>query len=95
MRFPVFIREEVEHTGSLTRLLRSQEEVNHELARLVKRGHDLRDLLVVEFCDSSDSSRTFRKYSAFVVGGQIIPRELIFSRKWVLKEVYLTTKEML
>lgn len=95
LRFPVFIREEVEHTGSLTRLLPSEEEVAHALARLVKRGYDLRDLLVVEFCDTGDTNRTFRKYSAFMVGGQIIPRELIFSREWVLKEVDLTTNAML
>jgi hypothetical protein len=40
---------------------------------------------VVEFCDTSDSSGIFRKYSAFRVGQHIIPGHLLFSRYWMQK----------
>ena len=93
--FPVFIREESEHTGSLTDVLHREQELTSALGRLLKEGHRLENLLVVEFCDTSDAAGVYRKYSAFVVGGEIVPRHLIFSRSWVLKTADLGTGEML
>jgi hypothetical protein len=65
------------------------------LADLEQKGHDLQRLMIVEFCDTADASGTYRKYSVFMIGGTIIPRHLIFSRKWVLKTADLGTHEML
>ena len=85
LRFPVFLRQAVEHEGSMTGLLRDHREVDQAIVRALLAGVELNDVLVVEFCDTSQGSRRFRKYSAFRVGDRIIPRHLIFSEKWMLK----------
>ena len=84
-RFPVFLRDANEHEH-FTPLLGTQEEVDRALAGLCSDGRCLDELLMVEFCDVSDSAGLYRKYSAFWVADRLIPRHLIFSRSWVLKE---------
>jgi hypothetical protein len=85
LRFPVFVREERLHTGSLTDLIHTRSELDLELATLFTRGWRRRDLLVVEYCDTADGRGVFGKYSAFVVGSEIIPRSLVFSKGWMVK----------
>jgi hypothetical protein len=84
-RFPVFLRGENDHAGSLTGLLRTQRDLNDAILKLFREEAKLETILVVEYCDTSDAQGEFRKYSAFIVGDEIIPRHVIFSRNWVLK----------
>lgn len=86
LRYPVFVRDEHEHNGNLTPLLYGRNDLVRGLRFLRLRGYHLCDLLVVEFCDTSDSAGVFRKYSAFIVGDEILPRHVIFSRHWCLKK---------
>ena len=44
-----------------------------------------RELLITEFCDTSDTHGVFRKYSAFALAGRIVPRHLFFGTQWMLK----------
>jgi hypothetical protein len=85
-RFPVFVRSDREHNGSLTPLIRSRHGLVIALVRLAAHGFRLRDLLVVEYCSTGDASGLYRKYSAFIVGDQIIPRALIHGRHWITKD---------
>jgi len=85
VRFPVFVRRANEHEGSATGLLRDPRELDQAIVRALLAGIELADVLIVEFCDTSHGSGRFRKYSAFRVGDRIIPRNLYFSEKWVLK----------
>jgi hypothetical protein len=85
LRFPVFVREENDHNGNLTPLIYNRGDLAWPLRSLRLKGYRLRDLLVVEFCDTSDSAGIFRKYSAFRIGGEILPRHVLFSRNWNLK----------
>jgi hypothetical protein len=85
LRFPVFVREENRHWASLTPLLRTPTELEAGLRAVIARGHRLRDLLVVEFLDTADRSGVYRKYAAFVVGSEIIPRSLSSGAHWSLK----------
>lgn len=85
LRFPVFLREEHRHTGAMTELLQTPAQLRAALARAIVRGHRLKDLLVVEFCDTADAEGLFRKYAAFIVGSQIIPKSLAHGRTWMLK----------
>jgi hypothetical protein len=85
-RFPVFVREANQHTGSLSPLLHDEHALNAELATLRLRGHRLDDLLVIEFCDTADEHGTYRKYSAFIVGERVLPRYLNFSGHWMVKQ---------
>jgi len=85
LHFPVFIREENEHTGSLTALLKDEAELSKAMREMLVSGRDARNLLIVEFCDTSDSTGTFRKYSAMRIGEAMIPRHVLFSGDWVNK----------
>ena len=85
LRFPVFLREEHRHTGALTPLLETSQQLEVALGRAIVRGHRLKDLLVVEFCDCSDAEGFFRKYAAFIIGSEIIPKSLAHGRTWMLK----------
>jgi hypothetical protein len=42
-RFPVFLRRENEHTGSISGLLTSQDELDRAIVRAIVRGFDPRD----------------------------------------------------
>ena len=83
-RFPVFVRRERQHGGSLTPLLRSPSELRSALRRMRLLGRPLRYLLIVEFCETRGPDDLYRKYSAFLVGDRLVPRHLIFSRRWML-----------
>ena len=83
-RFPVLLRLEKEHQA-FTDLLWNQGELDRAMLGLLVRGYPLHDALMVEYCDTSDHSGLFRKYSAFIVGDQIVPRHLIFSNHWMQK----------
>src|SRR5262249_17750721 len=48
-------------------------------------GYRLRDLLVVEYCDTADGAGVFRQYCATIVGGRIIPQVLVHNRNWITK----------
>jgi hypothetical protein len=85
VRFPAFLRRADEHEGNLSGLLRDHQEVDQAIVRALLSGVGVEDLLLVEFCDTSQGTGLFRKYSAFRVGDCIIPRHLIFSQKWMLK----------
>lgn len=84
-RFPVFVREASEHSGSLTGLLDSPAELRRALIALRLRGYQRADLLIVEFCDTSDQNGVFRKYSAMKVGDRIVATHLMGSQDWVVK----------
>jgi len=84
-RFPVFVRPQGEHLGSLTPVLHTRAKLVRALVQTMTRGHRLRDLLIVEFCDTADPSGVYRMYSAVVLGDRIIPKTLLHNLNWVTK----------
>ncbi|AXQ29650.1 hypothetical protein D0B54_13595 [Solimonas sp. K1W22B-7] len=88
-RYPVFLRQEKEHSGAQSPLLHDLQSVREALLQLVLAGHALSDLLVVEMCDTADADGIYRKYSAFRIGEHIVPRHVLFSRNWMLKDMDL------
>lgn len=86
LRFPVFLREEHQHTGALSPLLRTPEELRAELARTIVKGYRLDELLVVEFCDTMDADGRYRKYSTLIIGSEIIPQFMVIGSGWELKQ---------
>lgn len=93
-RFPVFLREEHQHNGSLTPLLRDQAELDRAISQLYVRRRGLADLLMIEFCDTSDDRGMFRKYAAFLVGDEVIPKHLFFNTGWLVKHAHVVTDEL-
>jgi hypothetical protein len=85
LRYPVFVRYANKHNGSLTALLESPRDLDDALASLAAEGVRRRELLVVEFCDTRDEHGVYRKYSAYNVGGRILPRALESGRDWMVK----------
>lgn len=84
-RYPVFLRLENEHTGDIGGLLHNQTQLYAALARAILLGYHLRDLLIVEYCHTAGADGFFRKYSAFVLGDQVLPRIYNVSRHWMVK----------
>lgn len=80
-RFPVFLRGEDDHDGSMTDLIHSRQELDQAIAGLRSRS----GLLVVEYCHTAETSGIYRKYSAMKVGEAIVPRHVLFTGKWVSK----------
>ena len=85
LRFPVFVRDASNHDGALSPVLHSVVDVERAIGAALVRGHLKRNLVIVEFCDTSDATGYYRKYSAFIVGRHVIPRYLSVSRTWMLK----------
>lgn len=85
VRYPVFVREESGHGGPLSGLLRNGAELDASLRALWARGYPMADLLVIEFCDLSDSEGRFVSAAAFRMGSLIVPAHMISGKHWVLK----------
>ncbi len=73
------------HQASLTGLLGTRKELVRAIARSLYAGYRLRDLIIVEFCNTADGIGMFRKYSAFIVGDRILPHTLMHSENWITK----------
>jgi hypothetical protein len=86
VRFPVFVREARRHSGSLTGLIDNASALEKSIQSLEKSGYPANDLLIVEFCNTSDENGLYRKYSALKIGDAIIPRYLSLGYNWVVKE---------
>jgi hypothetical protein len=95
LSFPVFLREEGDHSGSLTRLLVDRQELDEAVVGAMVRSHALKGLLVVEYCHTADSDGVFRKYSAFIVGGRVIPCHVDCSRGWVVKDTDIVNESVM
>lgn len=85
LKYPVFLRNDRNHAGPSTLLLHNAAELRQALWIQRLRRVDMKNVLVVEFCDTVDKTGLYRKYSSYVVGDRIIPRHVFFSSKWVQK----------
>lgn len=86
IRYPVFIRDEHEHTGALSPLLADRSELDRSLAAFRTSSRSGRALLVVEFLNYASTDGFFRKYSVFRLGDRFIPKHVLFDSGWMLKQ---------
>jgi hypothetical protein len=91
LRFPVFLRYEDEHWGSMSPLLHTRRELDRALACACVLHRRPRHLIAVEYCDTRGDDGIHRKYSAFLVDGRAVPRDLIFDHAWLQKDIALVT----
>lgn len=87
IKYPVFLRDEYEHTGPNTALIYNQEELKATLENRNDEG-----IVITEFVDTSVDS-LFHKYGAFIIDGEIIPRHYFISDKWNVKSSSSITEE--
>jgi hypothetical protein len=85
IRYPVFLRERNRHDGPLTGLLETPAAVRSALRALRLRGHRTRELIQIEYQDTSDGNGQFRKYSAFRVGNRMVRTHMMISSSWSVK----------
>lgn len=90
-RYPVFLKREDAHSGSLSRLLESPAEVDRAIVRAVIRGVPAERIIIVEFCDTADANGLYRKYGAFSVAGRILPRHMFATTNWTVREATRNT----
>ena len=85
IRYPVFIREENEHTGALSELIWNFNKLSKNVIRLFYLGYSPRNLLIVEFCDVSDENQIYHKFTAYKIGKHIMARRMDWNEHWVVK----------
>ncbi len=85
IRYPVFVRDENEHKGSLTELLSDESAVRAALTKLRAGERPTQPLLVVEYLNYADANGVFRKYAIFKLGERKIRKHLLISSDWVVK----------
>ncbi|MEA2447815.1 MAG: hypothetical protein QOK47_1452 [Actinomycetota bacterium] len=85
LTFPIFLREQDDHNGPITPLLRSKDEVEHAIQRLRLKGMTARHLMAVEFCDTADERGVIKKYGTFRIGERFVPRHLFATSDWLAK----------
>jgi hypothetical protein len=85
IRYPAFVRSDARHTGSLSPLVENERALRSALFRARLLGYRAEDLLTVEYCHTATSRGVFSKYSAMIVGDEVVPRSLTRSPHWVTK----------
>jgi hypothetical protein len=88
--WPVLLRREWDHSGAIGGLIGTSAHLDAVVQALLARGESLDGLIVVEFRQTADAHGVYRKYGAFLIGGRILPRHVLFSRQWCVKEPELT-----
>jgi len=88
-RYPVFLRNELDHEGRTSGLLPDAGALDGALREHDTIDTDTHRTLVVEFVDTSDAAGVFRKYAAFIVGDTVLARHLMCSTDWQVKEADL------
>lgn len=95
LTFPVFLREEGEHSGSLTVLLENRHQLDEALVGALFRSHKLDTLLVVEYLNTAGKDGVYKKYSSFVVGGRVVPCHVDCSRGWIVKDTDIVDESVM
>lgn len=84
--FPVFLRRDDDHRGSIGGLLHSEKELTRVVSKLSLRDRlAKKQLMVEEYCDCVGADGMFRKYSAMNINGTLIPSHVYFSKGWLTK----------
>jgi hypothetical protein len=85
-RYPVILRTESGHDGNKFPLLYSRAELDAALEMVYEHGQSREDILLVEFCDSSDSEGRYHRYTAFYIAGRIVGKGFSRSKGWVVRQ---------
>ena len=83
--YPVFIRCEDGYGGPETDLIHDDEGYDAAIASLAARALPRRGRISIGFGNQRNADGRFRKYGAFNIAGKIVPHDLMFGEKWVVK----------
>lgn len=85
VRFPVFLRCEHDHGGVRSALLYDRTALQRAIRHMRRNLAWRSQILIVEYKAGSDSDGLYRKYGALLVGGHILPCQLMASEQWFVK----------
>lgn len=85
LRYPVFIREAIEHRGAVGGLIDDAAALDTALAALAAGPLPLSAYLVIEFVDVRNADGHYEKYSVLKVGERLIASDLSFNDRWICK----------
>lgn len=85
IKFPVFVREENNHTGALSALIYSHKKLEQNVLALNMQGYPTKNLLATEFVDVSAKQGVFKKYSALKLQNEVFPRQVDYNFHWMVK----------
>ncbi|HKI87804.1 MAG TPA: hypothetical protein VKA38_02170 [Draconibacterium sp.] len=95
IHYPVFVRKGADHDGKISDIIKQPEELELTVQNILNEGFGEDEILITEFTDTSDKNKIFRKYAAFILGDEIVPRHIFFSKKWMIKGADLTENYMI
>lgn len=97
VRFPVFLRWEHRHRGSIGQPLQSEAALHDALVQLEhEHGPEaVQRLLVTEWVDARSPDGLFRKYSVQRIGDTYFARHLLVGEDWVTKTPDVVTSDTL
>jgi len=85
IRYPVFLRNELDHQGPVSGLLASPTELADALQSARGKTSGPFSPLITEYCDVRIRDLGYHKYGAFCLMGRVVPRHLFFSDAWMVK----------
>lgn len=85
VRYPVFIRNELDHCGPVSGLIHNESELQNQLKTAKPKRPAPFSPMVVEYCDARTTDGRYHKYGAFYLGNKVVPRHLFFSNHWMVK----------
>jgi hypothetical protein len=84
--YPVFLRTQSAHRGTLTDLLPDRTSLEREIAAALAKGRPRRELMIVEYCAEPIREGLFRKLAMYRVGPTMIATLCVHQSKWVAKD---------
>lgn len=85
IRFPVFIRREYDHWG-VSPLIHNRDDLRSAVRdAMVNNTLGTRDVVIVEYSETTKDADVFKKYSVFRFGSHYVPRHILASHSWFTK----------
>jgi len=84
--FPVFLRKGDDHFGAQSDLIKDSATLLLEIKKIRDSSTDLKNWMIIEFCDVRDQNGIYKKYGTFYINKTIIPRHVFFSKQWEQKD---------
>lgn len=85
-RYPVFLRTQSAHRGSLTDLIPDRPSLEREIAAALAKGRPRRELMIVEYCAEPLREGLFRKLAMFRVGSTMVANLGVHQSGWIAKD---------
>jgi hypothetical protein len=84
-RFPVFLRTEAAHRGTLSDVITDRLRLEAEIDRLLKAGYPISNLIIIEYRAKPIHDDVFRKLAVYRIGDRMVPAPSVHERKWDAK----------